>query len=128
MTDAADGVTVPPPAPQGAGGGASPVAPEHPSPAAARADRLPRTLMLGGVLLIVSAVVAFAAPNAFAASLSFHAVLYWGSIVAFSASLLVFAFGAGHGGSIVARRPLGVTAAVVLAVWPFAERVVTWAM
>ena len=128
MTDAADGVTAPAPVPQGAGGGASPAAPERPNPAVARADGLTRTLMVGGVLLIGSAVAAFAAPNAFAASLPFHTVLYWGSIVAFSASVLVFAFGARRGGSIVARRPLGVAAAVVLALWPFAERVLTWAM
>ena len=42
--------------------------------------------------------------------------------------MLVFAFGVGRGGSIVARRPLGVTAALVLALWPFAERALTWAM
>jgi hypothetical protein len=124
MTDAADGVTVPPPDPQGTG------APGDVSGAAgrARAGGLARTLMIGGVLLIVSAVAAFAAPNAFATSLPFHTVLYWGSTVAFSASVLVFAFGAGRGGSIVGRRPLGVTAALVLALWPFVERVLTWAM
>ncbi|MDF2556095.1 MAG: hypothetical protein K0R60_1990 [Microbacterium sp.] len=122
MTDAADGVTVPPPVPQGTG------APGVASGAAGRAGGLARTLMIGGVLLIVSAVAAFAAPNAFAASLPFHTVLYWGSVVAFSTSVLVFAFGVGRGGSIVARRPLGVTAALVLALWPFVERVLTWAM
>ncbi|MFK4808236.1 hypothetical protein ACI3KX_20415 [Microbacterium sp. ZW CA_36] len=127
MTDAADGVTAPPPVPRGTGG-ASHVAPYRADAPPARADGLPRTLMLGGVLLIVSAVAAFAAPNAFAASLPFHTVLYWGSIAAFSTSVLVFAFGVGRGGSIVARRPLGVTAALVLALWPFAERVLTWAM
>ena len=127
MMDAADGVTVPPPAPQGAGG-PSRIAPERADPPSERTDGLPRTLMLGGVLLIVSAVAAFAAPQAFGASLPFHAILYWGATVAFSAAVLVFAVGAGRGGSIVARRPLGVTAAVILALWPFAERVLTWAV
>ncbi|WP_163617567.1 hypothetical protein [Microbacterium sp. B35-30] len=126
MTDAADGVTVPPPVPPGTGAprdvaGAA-------GPARARAGGLARTLMLGGVLLIVSAVAAFAAPNAFGASLPFHTALYWGSVAAFSTSVLVFAFGVGRGGSIIERRPLGVTAALVLALWPFAERVLTWAM
>ena len=126
MTDAADGATVPPPAPlaTGAHGEVS----EAAGSARVRAAGSARTLMLGGVLLIVSAVAALAAPNAFAASLPFHTVLYWGSIAAFSTSVLVFAFGARRGGSIVARRPLGVAAAVVLALWPFAERVLTWAM
>ena len=128
MTDAADGVTVPPPAPQVSGGGASPVAPARPKSAAARPDGVRRTLMVGGVLLIVSAVAAFAAPQAFGASLPFHSILYWGATAAFSAAVLVFGVGAGRGGSIVARRPLGVTAAFILALWPFAERVQTWAM
>jgi hypothetical protein len=128
MTDAADGVTVPTPVPQGGGGGASPVAPERPNTAAARADGLPRTLMVGGVLLIASAVAGSAIPTGFGMGLPLGIVLGWGATVAFSAAVLVFAFGAGHGGSIVARRPLGVTAAVILALWPFAERVLTWAM
>ncbi|GAA5094976.1 hypothetical protein GCM10025760_26670 [Microbacterium yannicii] len=127
MTDAADGVTVPTPAPERAVA-ASHGAPAPPDRARARADGLPRTLTIGGVLLIVSAVAAFAAPNAFAVNLPFHTVLSWVSTAAFSASVLVFALGIGQGGSIVARRPLGVTAALVVALWPFAERALTWAM
>jgi len=126
MTDAADGATVPPPAPPGTG--AHGEVSEAAGSARVHAAGSARTLMLGGVLLIVSAVAAFAAPNAFAASLPFHTVLSWGSVLAFSTSVLVFAFGVGRGGSIVARRPLGLTAALVLALWPFVERVLTWAM
>ncbi|WP_347978324.1 hypothetical protein [Microbacterium sp. ProA8] len=125
MTDAADGVTVPPPVPEDTGAPGDVAGPT--GPARARPG-LGRTLMVGGVLLIVSAVAAFAAPNAFGASLPFHTVLYWAAVVAFSMSVLVFAFGIGRGGSIVERRPLGVTAALVLALWPFAERLLTWAM
>lgn len=94
------------------------------APPAARSLR--RTLIAGGVLLIVSAVVGFAGPTFVATPLP--VVLSWAGTVAFSAAVLVFAFGVGRGGSIVARRPLAVTAAVLVAGWPILNRVVTDAL
>ncbi len=90
------------------------------------AGSLRRTLIAGGALLIVSAVATFSQPSFFAAPLS--VVLGWLGVTAFSAALLVFAFGLGRAGSIVARGPLGVTAAAVAAAWPFVERAVTLAL
>ncbi|MET0813478.1 MAG: hypothetical protein ABWY03_10505 [Microbacterium sp.] len=87
---------------------------------------LRRTLNVGGVLLIVSAVLTFAQPTFFTSPLA--GVLSWTATAAFSIALLVFAFGLGRGGSIVARRALGVAAAVVAAVWPLVERVLTWVL
>lgn len=84
---------------------------------------LRRTLIVGGVLLIGGAVIGFAQPWFLGSVMS--PIVGWMGIAAFSAALLVFAFGLGRGGSIVARRPLGVAAAVVVAVWPVVQRIVT---
>lgn len=94
--------------------------------ASADARSLRRTLIAGGVLLIVGAVVTYARSTFW--SEPFTVVLSWLGIAAFSAALLVFAFGIGRTGSIVARRPLGVAAAVVVAAWPVVERVLTLAV
>jgi len=91
---------------------------------AARAARsLRKTLVAGGVLLLVSAVAGFAVPALVSTPLL--VVVGWVGTAAFSAALLVFAFGIGREGSIVARRPLAVTAAIVVAAWPFLERLLT---
>jgi hypothetical protein len=93
--------------------------------AAMKGDRAGRTLVVGGVLLIASAVLAFVSPSVLSMPAALSAVVYWSSTIAFSAALLVYAFGLGRSGSIVARRPLGVGAMVLLAVWPLIDRVVT---
>lgn len=88
--------------------------------AASSARPLRTTLIAGGVLLIVHAVATFARPSFFA--MPFSIAVSWVGILAFSAAVIVFAFGVGLEGSIVARGALALTAAVVVAVWPLVER------
>ncbi|WP_435748794.1 hypothetical protein [Microbacterium sp. PMB16] len=45
--------------------------------------------------------------------------------LAFAVSILLFAFGFTPDASVVARRPLGVTALTIVAVWPFAAFAIT---
>lgn len=91
-------------------------------------DALRRTLVVGGALLIASAVARLAwlivVSRGVAVPLT---ALHWSSTLALSAALLVFAFGLRRSpsGSIVARRRLAVTAMVVLAAWPLVEGVVS---
>ncbi|WP_243077112.1 hypothetical protein [Microbacterium sp. SS28] len=93
--------------------------------AASRDDELGRTLTVGGVLLIASAVLAFVAPQMMSMAPVLRTVVFWGAVVAFSCALVVYAFGLGRGGSIVARKPLGLGAMVGLAAWPLIERIMT---
>lgn len=97
------------------------------------APALRRTLLVGGVLLIVSAVLTFAQSSLLFAQTSMlfspvSGVLFWAAVLAFSAAVLVFAFGIGRDGSVVRRRPLAVTAAVIVAVWPLIDRILSWIM
>ncbi|GAA1927675.1 hypothetical protein GCM10009775_19710 [Microbacterium aoyamense] len=90
------------------------------------AAALRRTLTVGGVLLIAGAVLTFAQPTFFSLSIPLAEVMSWLAVGAYSATLLVFAFGLGRSGSIVSRRPLAVTAAVIVAAWPLVQRMVSW--
>ena len=93
--------------------------------AAAREDALRRTLVVGGALLIASAVLGFAGPSMLSMTMVLNTVVFWGGTLAFSAALVVYAVGLGRAGSIVARRPLGVGAMVLLAARPLVERNLT---
>ena len=95
--------------------------------AAAAADRDARVAWItGGSLLIVNAVSFVTAPALILPSPAVTAVVYWTGTIAFSAALILFAFGLRRSGSVVARRPLGVAAMVLLALWPFVERLLTF--
>jgi hypothetical protein len=91
-----------------------------------RRSPLRMTLLVGGGLLLASAVLTFARTSLLSSPL--WTVVSWGGIITYSAAVLVYAFGLGRAGSIVARRPLALTAAVVMSLWPFAERVLTFAI
>jgi len=79
-----------------------------------------RAWLLGGSLLLASTIVDFVVrPWLFAMPGSGLV----GDIL-YALALLVFAFGLRGQGSITARRPLGTTALVVLAVWSFVHEVV----
>jgi len=79
----------------------------------------------GGVLLVVSAVV----PQVLYAGVDApgRSVLYWFGMVAFSAALLLFAYGwpmpRGRG-AVAAGQPSGTVALTVLALWPLASAIV----
>lgn len=69
-----------------------------------------RTWMLGGALFAASALI----------GLALRSVLLQSQLVPdllFVAGVVVFAIGLGRAGSVTARRPLGTTALVALAVW-----------
>lgn len=85
------------------------------------------TLRIGGVLLIASAALRLG-QSAMMPAGGIGTVLSILDLVASSGALVVFAVGVGHGGSIVARRPLGMAALLLLAVWPVVERVVALMM
>ncbi|MFD5226156.1 hypothetical protein ACFWHT_11105 [Microbacterium sp. NPDC058342] len=78
--------------------------------AAARERR--RTWMLGGALLAASALLMLALRN-----LPFVFGVVSPPDLLFAAGAVVFAFGLGRAGSVVARERLGTTAIVGLAVW-----------
>lgn len=91
----------------------------------AAGDAWSRTLTVGGVLLIAGAVLSFAAPSMLMGPGPFAATSFWAGTAATSTALVVYAFGLGRAGSVVARRPLGTAALVLLAVWPLVDRGVT---
>lgn len=88
-------------------------------------EALRRTLLVGGVLLIASAVLAFATPSLLSMPGVLRTGVFWTATLAFSAALIVYGVGLGRTGSIVARRPLGVGAMVLLAVWPLVDSAVS---
>lgn len=87
-----------------------------------------RAWVWGGALLVASVVLQmstwtmlqFGGPTA-------SGVVAWVAQAVFAAALLLFAFGWLGRGSVVARRPLGIAAIVVLAVFPLAEQLL-WAL
>lgn len=89
---------------------------------------LRRTLIVGGILLIVSAALTYASPQVLFLPDVARAVIFWAGAITFSAALLIYGFGLGRTGSLVARGPLALTAIVVLAAWPFVERILTFAV
>src|SRR5688572_7385489 len=106
MTDAADGVTVPPPVPDDTGApSAAPLgATARPTVQDAR-----RVWITGGSLLVAHAAIvlilgAYPLPVP-GAAIVLDAI--W------AAALILFAFGFRRAGSVVARQPLGIVALVV---------------
>lgn len=79
-----------------------------------RAVRL--TWTIGGIALVLCGVIGmlqYAMPDAGPAAAIVRDVI-------FGAAVLLFAIGLSAEASVVARRPLGVTALVIVALWPFA--------
>ena len=77
---------------------------------------------IGGILLLVCAGLSVVEP-----ALMFTALftpVSWARTLSFSAALVVFAVGIRGRGSVVDRRPLGVSALVLLALWPLVDAVV----
>lgn len=72
---------------------------------------------IGGSLLIASALFPLVTTGVFVPGLGFVSTLLW------AGSLLVFAFGVRRHGSVVARRPLGVTSLVIAALVPVVSMV-----
>lgn len=92
-----------------------------PSASAVRPRRV--AWLLGGSLLIASALVGLVAPQAG------YPVGGWvqtAGAVLFAAAALVFASGLPDGASVTARRPVGTTALAVLGVWPLVSSII-WA-
>ena len=85
------------------------------------------TLRIGGLLLVASGALRLVQSVMWSAA-GVGAVVAIVDLVLFSGALAVFAIGVGRGGSIVARRPLGMTALLLIAVWPAVERVVLLTM
>lgn len=82
--------------------------------------------MLGGIGLIVCGVLGMLQSSA-----HFIPGAQWLSIagdVVYAASVLLFAVGLTREASVVARKPLGVTAMVVVAVWPLVNVVIVQAI
>jgi hypothetical protein len=94
------------------------------APRRATRDALARTLTVGGILLIAGAVLSFAAPALLSTPGSLLVPVLWAGTIATSAAFVVYAVGLGRGGSVVARRPLGVGALMLLAAWPFVDRLI----
>src|SRR5690606_23681467 len=69
--------------------------------------------MLGGGLLAASALLGLALRSFLLPGLPFMSL----SDVLFSAAAVIFAIGLGRAGSVTARRPLGTSALIALAVW-----------
>lgn len=70
-----------------------------------------RTWMLGGVLLIVVALLWFGIP------LGKEVLTGWAAFILQVVAFAVFAIGLGRQGSVTARRPVGTIALVALGVW-----------
>lgn len=85
-----------------------------------------RTWTYGGVGLILCGVVG-TVQTSVNASIGSDAVRA-GSAVVFAASILLFAFGFSRDASVVGRKPLGVAALTVLALWPLAAFAITRAL
>ncbi|KRA22119.1 hypothetical protein ASD65_16500 [Microbacterium sp. Root61] len=85
--------------------------------------RSPRTAWLvGGSLLIATALLESALSMLFGAG-GWTLGVGIAADLLFAAAMVVFAFGLVGGGSVVGRRPLGVTALLVLGLWPLVMRV-----
>jgi hypothetical protein len=82
-------------------------------------ERLSRSWMVGGIGLIAAGV----SENIGYALAATGGVLVMNVIgeLFFAAAVLVFAFGLTREASVVARGPLGVTAMVIVALWPLAS-------
>lgn len=89
--------------------------------------RSPRTAWLvGGSLLIATALLQSASPMLVGAGTWTFGIAIVADVL-FAAAMIVFALGLNGGGSVVGSRPLGVTALLVLGLWPLLMRVV-WAL
>lgn len=76
------------------------------------------TWMIGGISLIVCGVIGMLQYSLFGIAQTAGIVLD----VVFAAAVLLFAVGLSREASVVARRPLGVIALAVVALWPLATR------
>lgn len=74
----------------------------------------------GGALLIACAAISVLTLSVMGGPIA--VVASWTRIVLFGAALVLFAFGIRGSGSVVARGRVGIVALLVLAVWPFVER------
>ncbi len=74
----------------------------------------------GGLLIAVAAVNVMTAAGSIVGPVA--TTLFWVRTICFSVALVIFAVGVRRSGSVVARRPVGVIALLVLAVWPFADQ------
>lgn len=81
-----------------------------------------QTWTIGGILMLVCAALSVVAPALMLTALS--TPVWWARTLAFSAALVVFAVGIRRQGSVVDRRLLGVSALILLAVWPLVDAVV----
>ncbi|WP_193597231.1 hypothetical protein [Microbacterium sp. YJN-G] len=72
------------------------------------------TWLVGGILLVVAAVLWFGIP------LGPQPLSGWVALTVQAAAFVVFAVGLGCGGSVTARRPLGTAALVALGLWVIA--------
>ena len=78
--------------------------------------------MIGGIGLVVCGVLVMLGTTIL--GMSGGPALYVVSSVIYAAAVLLFAIGTTAQASVVARRPLGVTAMTILAVWPLVDRIV----
>ncbi|GAA1851157.1 hypothetical protein ACFQZV_06680 [Microbacterium koreense] len=76
------------------------------------------TWMIGGAGLVLCGVIGMLQFSVPGTSLAISVLVD----VVFAAAVLLFAIGLSREGSVVARRPLGVTALAVVAVWPLVMR------
>ncbi|CAH0195486.1 hypothetical protein [Microbacterium foliorum] len=83
-----------------------------------------RTWILGGVGLIACGILGVLPPGGRVGSGPILLV----TDVLFAASVLLFAVGLSRDASVVTRRPLGVTAMAIVAIWPLLSSVITRAM
>lgn len=74
----------------------------------------------GGILLVLCGVFALVAPGALGPGLGVGVAV--AGAVLYATAVLVFAIGFSRAASVVLRRPLGLTAMVVVAVWPLIAR------
>jgi hypothetical protein len=111
MTDAADGVTVPPPVPQGAGAPGDAPAGATASPTVRDARRV---WIIGGSLLVAHAAIVLIL-GAYPIPVTGAAIVL---DVIWAAALILFAFGFRRAGSVVARQPLGIVALLVAGLQP----------
>lgn len=106
-----------------------PIPGEESRPASRRPDSAVATrsgrvvFLIGGTLFVLAGVCGLAtlgplAGFAYEALGDGAVVLQTIGRVLFSAAMIVFAIGGARGGSVVARKPLGMAALVVAAVWP----------
>lgn len=77
------------------------------------------TWTIGGVGLVLCAVIGMLQYSLLSIGPAVAVVLD----VVFAAAVLLFAIGLSRQASVVARRPLGLTALIVVALWPFVVRI-----